>query len=120
MFRRGNLVFPAWKARRAVERDRRDVTPGSGSAGHAEAVSRSCLRARPGGPLARRVLRTRPSWEALGAQLPGQSQITLLFIPVYRQIRETDAEAWVAYFLAFQNGFFWEAALSAVVMQFTA
>lgn len=44
----------------------------------------------------------------------------LTFIPVCRQIREADAEAWVAYFLAFQNGFLWEAVLSAVVKQFTA
>ena len=53
----------------------------------------------------------------------------LTFVPAYREIAQADGEAWVAYLLAFQNGFFCplrfaagmlrgEAALDAVVRHF--
>ena len=42
----------------------------------------------------------------------------LTFVPAYREIAQADGEAGVAYLLAFQNGFFWEAALDAVVRHF--
>jgi hypothetical protein len=65
-------------------------------------------------------LALRPATAVLVRVALGVIAAALTFIPVYRQIRETDAESWVDYFLAFQNGFFWEAALRAVVRQFTA
>jgi hypothetical protein len=43
----------------------------------------------------------------------------LTFVPAYREITQTGGESWVAYLVAFQNGFFWEAALDAVVRHFT-
>jgi hypothetical protein len=43
----------------------------------------------------------------------------LTFVPVYREITKEIGGSWVAYLLAFQNGFFWEAALDAVVRNFT-
>jgi hypothetical protein len=39
----------------------------------------------------------------------------LTFVPIYNKIGQTSEESWVPYFLAFQSGFFWEAALDAVV-----
>jgi hypothetical protein len=42
----------------------------------------------------------------------------LTFVPSYCKFAQADGEAWVAYLLAFQNGFFWEAALDAVVRHF--
>jgi hypothetical protein len=39
----------------------------------------------------------------------------LTFVPIYNKIGQTSDESWVPYFLAFQSGFFWEAALDAVV-----
>jgi hypothetical protein len=39
----------------------------------------------------------------------------LTFVPIYNKIGQTSEESWVPYFLAFQNGFFWEAALDAVI-----
>ena len=42
----------------------------------------------------------------------------LTFVPTYNKIIVADGLTWVPYFLAFQNGFFWEAALDAVVSQF--
>jgi hypothetical protein len=39
----------------------------------------------------------------------------LTFVPTYNKIGQTSEESWVPYFLAFQSGFFWEAALNAVV-----
>jgi hypothetical protein len=43
----------------------------------------------------------------------------LTFVPAYREIAQAGGENWVAYLVAFQNGFFWEAALDAVVRHFT-
>ena len=42
----------------------------------------------------------------------------LTFVPAYREIVSQGGETWVSYLLAFQNGFFWEAALDAVVRHF--
>ncbi len=42
----------------------------------------------------------------------------LTFVPAYEYITQNGAEIWVVYLLAFQNGFFWEAALDAVVKTF--
>lgn len=42
----------------------------------------------------------------------------LTFVPTYNKISKPDGLDWVPYFLAFQNGFFWEAALETVVSQF--
>ena len=42
----------------------------------------------------------------------------LTFIPTYNRIGQPTGESWVPYFLAFQNGFFWEAALGAVAKEF--
>jgi hypothetical protein len=42
----------------------------------------------------------------------------LTFVPTYNKIGQTSEESWVPYFLAFQSGFFWEAALDAVVRSF--
>ncbi len=39
----------------------------------------------------------------------------LTFIPAYNKIGQTTGESWLPYFLAFQSGFFWEAALGDVV-----
>jgi hypothetical protein len=44
----------------------------------------------------------------------------LTFVPVYREVTKEGAGSWVAYLLAFQNGFFWEAALDAVVRSFVS
>ncbi len=43
----------------------------------------------------------------------------LTFVPVYKEIAQAGGEMWVSYVVAFQNGFFWEAALDAVVRHFT-
>jgi len=43
----------------------------------------------------------------------------LTFVPAYREIAQAGGERWVAYLLAFQNGFFWEAAPDSVVRHFT-
>jgi hypothetical protein len=43
----------------------------------------------------------------------------LTFVPVYREVTKEGGGSWVAYLLAFQNGFFWEATLDAVVRNFT-
>jgi hypothetical protein len=43
----------------------------------------------------------------------------LTFVPVYKEIAQAGSEMWVSYLVAFQNGFFWEAALNAVVRHFT-
>jgi hypothetical protein len=43
----------------------------------------------------------------------------LTFVPVYKEIAQAGGEMWVSYLVAFQNGFFWEAALVAVVRHFT-
>jgi len=42
----------------------------------------------------------------------------LTFVPTYNKINQNTQESWVPYLLAFQNGFFWQAALDAVVKQF--
>ena len=42
----------------------------------------------------------------------------LTFVPVYKEIAQAGGEMWVSYLVAFQNGFFWEAALDAVVRHF--
>jgi hypothetical protein len=42
----------------------------------------------------------------------------LTFVPTYNKISQGEGLSWVPYFLAFQNGFFWEAAMDAVVRQF--
>ena len=42
----------------------------------------------------------------------------LTFLPTYNKIGQTTEQSWVPYFLAFQNGFFWDAAFNAVVKQF--
>jgi|Deesub1362A_J573_1020465.scaffolds.fasta_scaffold04445_2 hypothetical protein len=39
----------------------------------------------------------------------------LTFVPTYNKVQQPTSESWVPYFLAFQNGFFWEAALEAMV-----
>ncbi len=39
----------------------------------------------------------------------------LTFVPTYNKVKQPTSESWVPYFLAFQNGFFWEAALEAVM-----
>jgi hypothetical protein len=39
----------------------------------------------------------------------------LTFVPIYNKIGQPTEQSWVAYFLAFQNGFFWEAAMEAIV-----
>ena len=33
----------------------------------------------------------------------------LTFVPTYNKIGQSSQDSWVPYFLAFQNGFFWEA-----------
>ena len=61
------------------------------------------------------------SWSELGVRLLlGMIAAALTFVPVYKHITQNGAEIWVAYLLAFQNGFFWEAALDAVVSTFVA
>jgi len=42
----------------------------------------------------------------------------LTFVPVYKKINQNTSESWVPYLLAFQNGFFWQAALEAITKQF--
>ncbi|MGD2253949.1 MAG: hypothetical protein PVF70_13625 [Anaerolineales bacterium] len=42
----------------------------------------------------------------------------LTFVPTYNKISNGANLSWVPYFLAFQNGFFWEAALDAILRQF--
>jgi hypothetical protein len=42
----------------------------------------------------------------------------LTFVPTYNKINQSTSESWVPYLLAFQNGFFWQAALDAVARQF--
>ena len=42
----------------------------------------------------------------------------LTFVPVYKEISQVGGEMWVSNLVAFQNGFFWEAALDAVVRHF--
>ena len=39
----------------------------------------------------------------------------LTFIPIYNKIGQSTGESWVPYILAFQNGFFWEAALDVMM-----
>jgi hypothetical protein len=59
------------------------------------------------------------SWWILGVRiLLAFIAAALTFVPTYNKIIDADSLAWVPYFLAFQNGFFWEAALDAVVSQF--
>ena len=43
---------------------------------------------------------------------------TLTFIPTYNKISQPSEQSWVPYLLAFQNGFFWEAAFDAIAKQF--
>jgi hypothetical protein len=42
----------------------------------------------------------------------------LTFVPTYNKIIEGTDLSWVPFFLAFQNGFFWEATLDVVIRQF--
>jgi len=42
----------------------------------------------------------------------------LTFVPTYNKINQSTSESWVPYLLAFQNGFFWQAALEIVARQF--
>ncbi len=42
----------------------------------------------------------------------------LTFVPTYNKINQNTSESWVPYLLAFQNGFFWQAALDAIATQF--
>jgi hypothetical protein len=39
----------------------------------------------------------------------------LTFVPTYNKIGQASSESWVPFFLAFQNGFFWEAAFDALI-----
>lgn len=39
----------------------------------------------------------------------------LTFMPIYNKINQPTGDSWVPYILAFQNGFFWESALDAVM-----
>jgi len=56
------------------------------------------------------------SWTVLAVRL-GLSLIAggLTFVPTYNKIGQASSESWVPYVLAFQNGFFWESALDAVL-----
>jgi hypothetical protein len=44
----------------------------------------------------------------------------LTFAPTYAKINQNTKESWVPYLLAFQSGFFWQAALDAVARQFSS
>jgi hypothetical protein len=39
----------------------------------------------------------------------------LTFVPTYNKVGQSSAESWVPFFLAFQNGFFWEATFDALI-----
>ena len=42
----------------------------------------------------------------------------LTFVPTYNKIGQSSQESWVPYFLAFQNGFFWEATFYTLTKAF--
>lgn len=39
------------------------------------------------------------------------------FVAIYNKVGKSSGESWIPYFLAFQNGFFWEAILEGVSKQ---
>ncbi len=41
----------------------------------------------------------------------------LTFVPTFNKIEQSTGDSWVPYALAFQNGFFWQAALDAIMRQ---
>ncbi len=44
----------------------------------------------------------------------------LTFVSTYNKINQSTSESWVPYLLAFQNGFFWQAAFDTIARQFQA
>ena len=60
---------------------------------------------------------SRPNWPIAVAVIVILALIAavLTFIPTYNKIGQTTGESWVPYFLAFQSGFLWEAALGDVM-----
>ena len=44
----------------------------------------------------------------------------ITFLSAYGQINKPSAESWVAYFVAFQSGFFWDAIFRSVTASFTS
>ncbi|TKJ29525.1 hypothetical protein CEE39_09100 [bacterium (candidate division B38) B3_B38] len=60
-----------------------------------------------------------PVWAIVVRVILGFITATLTFMSMYKKINQNTGESWVPYLLAFQNGFFWQAALDAVTKQFT-
>ena len=43
---------------------------------------------------------------------------SLTFIPIYQKVGQNTSESWIPFFLAFQNGFFWQATFDAIAAAF--